>query len=64
LLGIASAVLLSLTPAGLVGITFLSFIDREEEREKERKKERRECLGLLVRGNTLGSGVKEIISSV
>jgi hypothetical protein len=50
LLGIASLVFLSLSPAGLMSIIFLHYIyiyiyrqrEREGERERERERERRE----------------------
>jgi hypothetical protein len=53
LLGMASAVILGLSPAGLMSIIFLSFIERREEK-----------VGVVVRDTTLGLVVGKTISSV
>jgi hypothetical protein len=43
----ASAIFLGLSPAGFMGITFLSFTEREKNRETERdRKKRRNSQGV------------------
>jgi hypothetical protein len=54
LLGIASAVFLGLSPAGLTRIIFLSLVEKEKE----------EKAGVVVRDTTLRLEIEKTISSV